>query len=417
MELVRISTAGSVDDGKSTLIGRLLFDSHALTKEQEALIEQKTQEKGWEDLDFSVITDGLVAEREQGITIDVAHIYFSTNTRKFIIADSPGHVEYTRNMVTGASTAEVSIILVDARKGLLEQSFRHFYISQLLELEKVIFCVNKMDLVDYNEDRFLEIAVEIQTMVKSVNDTIPFAILPVSSLKGDNVVNRSKNMDWYKGATLSELLHESRDITPEPTPFRFDVQQVFHSQENEFVDYRGYAGRVVSGKIELGDRIVALPSGKESVVTEIRRYTQTFQNASAGESISISLADEIDISRGTLLSKPESQPSVETELQATLVWMDEKSASIGSKWLLKSGSREFPAKIQEVVGLVDPSGQGKVEQNATGITLNDIVRVQLKLGQPALLDIYSDNKRNGVFILIDPQTNQTSAVGFVTKID
>jgi len=412
MELVRISTAGSVDDGKSTLIGRLLYDNNALTKEQEELVRKKTLEKGWDDLDLSVITDGLVAEREQGITIDVANIYFSTKSHKFIIADSPGHVEYTRNMVTGASTAEVSIILVDARKGLLEQSFRHFYISQLLKLEKVVFCVNKMDLVDYDEDQFLKIAIEIKEMVTAFDASIEYHIVPTSSLKGDNVVAKSIEMPWYKGPTLNEFLHQSTIEKDNDLPFRFDVQQVYHVQNETFTDYRGYAGRVISGKVSVGDTITVLPSGKQSTITEIRKYTSELKEATQGESISVSLKDEIDISRGAVFAEPNAEPSLETSVQATLVWMDERSGVIGGKYIWKSGSREFPAKIQQLNHKIDPTEPQK-QVEATGLGLNDIGQVMLKLSQPVLLDPYVENKQNGVFILIDPQTNNTIALGFI----
>lgn len=300
MELIRISTAGSVDDGKSTLIGRLLYDNNALTIEQEELIRKKTEEKGLKDLDLSVLTDGLVAEREQGITIDVANIYFSTEKRKFIITDSPGHEEYTRNMVTGASTADTSIILVDARKGLQEQSHRHYYISQLLDITNIVFCVNKMDLVDFNEDIFLQIAIDIEIMVNRINENKSVAIVPISSLKGDNVVNKSVNTPWYTGETLDKHLHNITPKLKEEKAFRFDVQYIQHVQNEDFVDYRGYAGRVLSGKVALGDRITSLPSQKESIVTEIRQYIDIKNEATDGDSVSISLSTEIDISRGLM---------------------------------------------------------------------------------------------------------------------
>ncbi len=411
MELVRISTAGSVDDGKSTLIGRLLYDNNALTKEQEELVAQKTAEKGWDDLDLSVITDGLIAEREQGITIDVANIYFATKTHKFIIADSPGHVEYTRNMVTGASMAETSIILIDARKGLLEQSYRHFYISQLLRLNRVIFAINKMDLVDYDQDRFLEIAVEIQKMVRNHDTTIPYSVVPISSLKGDNVVHTSDKMPWYDGPTLNALLHDKKITTKEETLFRFDVQHVCHSQENGFVDYRGYAGRVVSGTVTVGDRLRVLPSNKESVVSEIRRYTETLDTANEGESIAISFEDEIDISRGAVLVHATDTLTPQQSIEATVVWMDEKVATPASKWLIKVGSREFPVKLQTIEYRLDPL-QANSQEPATAIALNDIAKVELRLSQPGFFDAYATNKRNGTFILIDPQSNNTVAVGF-----
>ncbi|NRA10429.1 MAG: sulfate adenylyltransferase [Crocinitomicaceae bacterium] len=414
MELVRISTAGSVDDGKSTLIGRLLYDNNALTVEQEELVAKKTKEKGWDDLDLSVITDGLMAEREQGITIDVANMYFSTKTRKFIITDSPGHVEYTRNMVTGASTAETSIILVDARKGLLEQSYRHFYISQLLRLENVIFCVNKMDLVDYSEDTFLEIGIQIKGMVEALDADIQYSIVPVSSLKGDNVVNSSNNTPWYSGPTLNDILHKEKVAVTERTPFRFDVQQVNHSQEKGFVDFRGLAGRVISGSVRVGDRIVALPSKKESVVTEVRRYTESLDSAKQGDSITISLADEIDVSRGVVFSSLDTIPNEDTSISCTVVWMDEKEGRAGAKYLLKTGSREFAVKIQAIHTKVDPT-QANAKFDVDTIEINDLTNIDLKLSQPSYLDAYSENKSNGVFILIDPQSNNTVAVGFVNK--
>ena len=411
MELVRISTAGSVDDGKSTLIGRLLYDNNALTVEQEELVQKKTREKGLADLDLSVITDGLVAEREQGITIDVANIYFSTKTHKFIIADSPGHLEYTRNMVTGASNAEMSVILVDARKGLLEQSYRHFFISHLLRLDKVIFCVNKMDLVDYSEDKFLEIAIAIQQMVGGLDEKMDYTIIPISSLKGDNVVRSSENMSWYKGETLNHILHSPKTSLQAAQNFRFDVQQVFHAQTAEFTDYRAFAGRVISGSVSVGDKITVLPSKKESTITEIRRFTDTLESAVAGDSVAISLADELDGSRGSLFTTGQ-LPEEKQEISATLVWMDEKAAGTGTKMLLKTNSREFAVRIEELIAAIDPVNPNTVLA-IEKLELNSIAKVRIKLSQPAYFDAYSENKKNGVFILIDPQTNQTAALGFV----
>ncbi len=412
MDLIRISTAGSVDDGKSTLIGRLLFDNNALTIEQEELIRKKTEEKGLKDLDLSVLTDGLVAEREQGITIDVANIYFSTKQRKFIITDSPGHEEYTRNMVTGASTADTSIILVDARKGLQEQSHRHFYISHLLDISTVVFCVNKMDLVDYSEDTFLEIAVQIRKMVNKVDSKKAIKIIPISSLKGDNVVNKSDNTLWYAGETLDRYLHEISTIAPEEKQqFRYDVQSIQHVQNDEFVDYRGYAGRVISGKISVGDRIAALPSGKASIVKEIRRYTELKENAVAGDSVSISLSDQIDISRGNLLTSDTNLPDDSLSLEATIVWMHDSPTQLGSKLVLQSGSREALTKIVSIKQKVDPISFTGIE-GTDDIRANDIVEIELKTNKPTYLDSYKNNKSNGAFILVHPQTNHTVAIGF-----
>lgn len=411
MELIRISTAGSVDDGKSTLIGRLLYDNAALTIEQEELIRKKTEEKGLKDLDLSVLTDGLVAEREQGITIDVANIYFSTEKRKFIITDSPGHEEYTRNMVTGASTADTSIILVDARKGLQEQSHRHYYISQLLDITNIVFCVNKMDLVDFNEDIFLQIAVDIEKMVRKINGDKSITIIPISSLKGDNVVNKSENTPWYTGKTLDTHLHDIELKLPEEQQFRYDVQYIQHVQNDDFIDYRGYAGRVLSGSVAVGDRITSLPSEKQSIVTEIRQYTDLKNEAQAGDSVSISLSNEIDISRGSLLTLNDTTLDNSLSIEATIVWMDDSTAQLGSKYILQSGSRESMAKVVNIKRKIDPIQFDAIE-GVTEIHANDIVEIELKTNKATYLDSYKSNKANGAFILVHPQTNNTVAIGF-----
>jgi len=412
MDLLRINTAGSVDDGKSTLIGRFLNDSHALTIEQEELIARKTKEKGLEDLDFSVITDGLIAEREQGITIDVAHIYFSTENRKFIIADSPGHVEYTRNMVTGASNSEVSIILIDARKGLLEQTHRHYFISSLLRLNTVVFCINKMDLVNYSEDVFLSIAADIKKMTAQFSHKPDVHVLPISSLKGDNVVHASNNMLWYTGETLSGILHAIKPNVADTDDFRFDVQQVLHVQNKEFTDYRAYAGRIISGGLNVGDKITVLPSGLESEVVEIRKFTNTPNFAQAGESIQIRLANDIDISRGMMLVKVHHENLLSKDISATIVWMDEKQATLSGKYTLQASTRTAVCKLQAIEAVIPPENPSATYE-ASALKLNDIAKVQLKTATPLFLDGFNNNRLNGVFILIDTQTNNTAAVGFV----
>jgi len=411
MDLLRINTAGSVDDGKSTLIGRFLNDSRALTIEQEELIARKTKEKGLEDLDFSVITDGLIAEREQGITIDVAHIYFSTSERKFIIADSPGHVEYTRNMVTGASNSEVSIILVDARKGLLEQTYRHYFISSLLRLKTVVFCINKMDLVNYSEDTFLSIASDINAMTTQFGYRPDIHILPISSLKGDNVVEVSKYTEWYKGDTLSGILHKIIPSGTETEDFRIDIQQVLHVQNAEFVDYRAYAGRIISGALSVGDELTVLPSGQKSEVVEIRKFTNTLSSANTGESIQFRLKDGVDISRGMMLVKQPDEKLLSKDISATLVWMDEKQAVPSGKYILQAGTRSVACKLQAIEGIVPPENPSDIKE-ADRLQLNDIAKVQLKTAAPAFLDAFSVNRLNGAFILIDAQANNTVAVGF-----
>uniref|UniRef100_UPI00404A4C2C sulfate adenylyltransferase subunit 1 n=1 Tax=Flavobacterium sp. TaxID=239 RepID=UPI00404A4C2C len=413
MELLKINTAGSVDDGKSTLIGRFLYDNNALTVEQEELVRLKTKEKGLEDLDFSVITDGLIAEREQGITIDVAHIYFSSATRKFIIADSPGHIEYTRNMVTGASNSDLSIILIDARKGLLEQTHRHYFISRMLRLQQVVFCINKMDLVAYSEDVFLKIAANIHRMVQQLEPLEQdIAIIPISSLKGDNVVHVSKNTPWHNGTTLSTVLHGFSKKAENTKPFRMDVQQVYHVQNEEFVDYRSYAGRISSGSLKVGDVVSILPSEKKSEVIEIRKFTNTLAEAFAGDSIQIRLKDEIDISRGMLLAKETSSFLFEKEVQARIVWLDEKPLNISAKYHLQAGSKTTFCKVQEVKHLIKPENPLENFQG-TSIELNTIALVKIKLANALFLDKFSENKTNGAFVLIDAQTNNTVAVGFV----
>ncbi len=412
MDLLRINTAGSVDDGKSTLIGRFLNDSHALTIEQEELIVRKTKEKGLDDLDFSVITDGLIAEREQGITIDVAHIYFSSDIRKFIIADSPGHVEYTRNMVTGASNSEVSIILIDARKGLLEQTFRHYFISNLLRLKTVVFCINKMDLVNYSEDIFLSIAADINKMASRFGYKPDVHILPISSLKGDNVVLHSKAMLWYRGETLSEVLHGIKPGEAVSNDFRMDVQQVLHVQNKEFTDYRAYAGRIISGKITIGDTVTILPSGVKSEVVELRKFTSVQQEAKAGQSVQLRIKDDIDVSRGMMLVKDSDEKLLSKDIQATLVWLDEKQSVAGGKYLLQAGTRTVQCKLQQIIAVIPPENPEETLE-ADILKLNDIAEVVIKTATPAFLDPFENNRLNGVFIIIDSQSNNTVGVGFV----
>lgn len=410
MELVKIATAGSVDDGKSTLIGRLLYDNQALTHEQLALVKKKSEEKGLNDLDFSVLTDGLIAEREQGITIDVAHVYFSTASHKFILADSPGHVEYTRNMVTGASNTDISIILIDARKGLLEQTFRHYFIANLLHQRKVIFCINKMDLRDYSEDVYLNIAVKVKQLVERFAEIPEYAIIPISSLKGDNVVNKSFEMLWYSGKTLNEELHAPL-VAQEKSAFRFDVQQVYHVQNQDFTDFRGYAGRVLGGELVLGEEIKVLPSGLRAKVTEIRKYKDKLQQVGVGESVLISLDKELGINRGSLIVKGNDPITGRKQLNAKLVWLNEQEANAGSRYLLKSSSVETQVKLASIQHKIDPIS-GKLEVTDT-IQLNDIAEVSIQAAQELFLDAYSDSRANGVFILISPQTNATLALGFV----
>lgn len=402
MDLLRVSTAGSVDDGKSTLIGRLLFDSGALSIEQEELIRKKSEEKGLKDLDFSVITDGLVAEREQGITIDVAHIYYASQDRKFIISDSPGHEEYTRNMVTGASTADSSIILIDARKGLQPQSFRHFYISSLLQLKHVIFCVNKMDLVDYSEDRFLEIAVDIKKMVNKLDLNAEIHILPISSLKGDNVLHVSSNMDWYQGNTLNEILHKIPSQSEQKEELLFDVQLQLQDR---------VLGRLLGGKLELGAELVAYPSGKKVTISEIYRGEEKLDTAEQGDSLSLGFNESLaDLGRGTVLSS-EKQWLRKEFIEASLVWMDDTPFS-NDTYLIKSGSQEAKFEVNKLYGRINPLSF-ELESAHSALKINDIANIQFSLDQPLVLPSYTENKALGAFILINPKNNNTAAVGFI----
>lgn len=431
MNVLKLATAGSVDDGKSTLIGRLLYDTQSLTKDRLEAVERASRRKGLDFIDLSLLTDGLVAEREQGITIDVAHIYFHTNKRKFILADTPGHIEYTRNMITGASNSELSIILIDARKGVVEQTYRHFFINTLLRVPNIIVCINKMDLVDYSEEVFYKIASDFQKLATGVqvsNSNITF--IPVSALHGDNIANLSEKMPWYIGKPLLEILEQvDTDKDWNSLPARFPVQYVIRRDDKEFPDYRGYAGKVISGTFQVGDRVMVLPNQLESKITEIRLFEDTLNQASAHDSVAISLADEIDISRGSMIVKIDTIPLINKDLRAKICWLSENPYRLGTTFILKHASSEVKAKIQEISYKVDIENFGQAGLSGgiqvtpidefdepvkiNEIKLNDIVKVHIRTAQPIFYDLYTDNKANGVFILIDSQTNATVAVGFL----
>lgn len=430
MNVLKLATAGSVDDGKSTLIGRLLYDTQSLTKDRLEAVERASRRKGLDFIDLSLLTDGLVAEREQGITIDVAHIYFHTNKRKFILADTPGHIEYTRNMITGASNSELSIILIDARKGVVEQTYRHFFINILLRVPNIIVCINKMDLVNYSEEVFYKIASDFQKLSQGVqvsNSSITF--IPVSALHGDNITNLSEKMPWYIGKPLLEILEEvDTDKDWNSLPARFPVQYVIRRDDKEFSDYRGYAGKVISGTFQVGDKVMVLPNQLESTITEIRFFEDTPKQAFAHDSVSISLADEIDISRGSMIVKNDAIPLISKDLQAKICWLSETPYRAGTTFVLKHASSEVKAKIHEVSYKVDIENFGKVgvsetvqkfenakveSEKSREIKLNDIVKVNIRTAQPIFYDLYAENKANGAFILIDSQTNATVAVGFL----
>lgn len=411
MEVLRIATAGSVDDGKSTLIGRLLFETNSITSDKLEAIERASQRKGIDFLDLSLLTDGLIAEREQGITIDVAHIYFNTPKRKFIIADAPGHVEYTRNMITGASKADVSIILVDARNGILEQTHRHYYISNLLNIPRVIVCVNKMDLAEYSEDRFRQIErdfIDFSRLIKAEGQEIIF--VPISSLYGQNLTAQSSRMPWYTGRPLLEIL-ETMPVHKNDAklPSRFPIQYVIRPRSEAFHDYRGYAGRVSSGSFSVGDGITVLPSGQKSVIREIQRFDESLDTADARQSVTLVLKDDIDISRGDMIVRDDEIPELKREFTSRICWLDREPMVPGKSYLLQHGTAYSKAKISTIDFIEDPATLQKVEGKV--INMNGIAQVQVRTAKGLPVDRYHANPANGSFILIDEHSNNTVGVG------
>ncbi|TYP75902.1 sulfate adenylyltransferase subunit 1 [Aquimarina intermedia] len=414
MDVLKIATAGSVDDGKSTLIGRILYDTKSLTTDKLEAIETKSKANGFDYLDFSLATDGLVAEREQGITIDVAHIYFSTRKKSYIIADTPGHIEYTRNMVTGASTSQASIILVDARKGVIEQTYRHFFINNLLRVKDIIVAINKMDLVDFSENTFKAIKAEFQKLIdKSAYAEQNITFIPVSALQGDNVVEKSANTPWYSGETLLEHLEElnAQDLY-EVSQVRFPVQTVIRPKKDEFHDFRGYAGKLYGGDLSVGDDITVLPSLTTSKVKEIHFFDKQFDTASRGSSFVLTLDDDVNVSRGDMIVKFEEKPQVAKQLTATVCWMDSKNLVPGANYFLQSGSNRILSKIKAIHGQV-ATDFSNIDESTNALQLNEIGSITIQLSKPLAFDSYKNNKASGSFILIDAQTNTTAGVGFI----
>nr|WP_321451166.1 GTP-binding protein [uncultured Carboxylicivirga sp.] len=414
MELLRFTTAGSVDDGKSTLIGRLLYDSKAIFEDQMEAIERVSERSGHEDVNLALLTDGLKSEREQGITIDVAYRYFATPKRKFIIADTPGHIQYTRNMVTGASTANVALILVDARHGVLEQTLRHAYIASLLQIPHVIFCINKMDLVDYSQETFDKIKSDIDA-VSSKLSVQDIRFVPISALKGDNVVERSTKMDWYDGPTLMYLLeniHISSDINHDD--FRFPVQYVIRPQSAEWPDYRGYAGRIASGAIKLGDEVSVLPSGFTSKVKTIDMMEEPLEEGFAPQSVSITLEDDIDISRGDMLVKSNngSKPTNSQDVEVMICWFNERKLIPRGKYVVRHTSAEARAMVTDIQYKMNINTLEKNEEDKE-IGMNDIARIKLRTTKPLFFDSYNRNRNTGSLILVDEATNETVAAGMI----
>lgn len=419
MQLLRFSTAGSVDDGKSTLIGRLLYDSKSIFEDQLEAVEAASKSRGNEEVNLALLTDGLRAEREQGITIDVAYRYFATPKRKFIIADTPGHIQYTRNMVTGASTADLSIILVDARHGVLEQTVRHSYISSLLGIPHIVVAINKMDLVDFSETVFNQIVADYQRMAQVLHiQNVTF--IPISAKEGDNVVNRSEHTPWYTGAPLLEYLETvpviksaSNVETDVLRAFRFPVQYVIRPISSKYPDFRGYAGRVASGVIHVGDRIKVLPSGQESVVTHITQAIEELTEANPPQSVTIQLADDIDISRGDILVKnDEPQPHQEQDLTLDVCWFNEHPLHPRAKYIVRQTTKESLGIVRSINYRQNINTLEK-EPGVAEIKMNDIAEITIHTAQPLAFDDYRLNRITGSVIFIDPDTNETVGAGMI----
>ncbi len=412
MDLLRFTTAGSVDDGKSTLIGRLLFDSKAIFEDQLEAIELTSKNKGQDDVDLSLLTDGLKAEREQGITIDVAYRYFATPKRKFIIADTPGHIQYTRNMVTGASTANLAIILIDARKGVIEQTSRHAFIASLLQIKHLVVCVNKMDLVDYDKEVFEKIKNDFKQFSSRL-DVADIRYIPISALHGDNVVDKSENMSWYDGSTLLYTLENVKignDLNFVDS--RFPVQYVIRPQIDEHRDYRGYAGKVEGGVFKVGDEVTVLPSGFSSKIKSINLHDKALEEAYPPMSVSMTLEDEIDISRGDLIAKPNNQPNAVQDIDVMVCWMSSKPMTPNGKYIVKHTSNEARAMVKKTLYKMDINTLHKIEDDLQ-VKLNDIARINIRTSKPLLIDSYRKNRATGSIILVDEFTNETVAAGMI----
>lgn len=414
MELLRFTTAGSVDDGKSTLIGRLLYDSKSIFEDQLEAVEATSARRGETTVNLALLTDGLRAEREQGITIDVAYRYFSTPKRKFIIADTPGHIQYTRNMVTGASTANLAIILVDARNGVVEQTCRHSLIASLLGIPHIVVCINKMDLVEYKQETFNRIVADYKSFADRLN-TKDIHFIPISALNGDNVVNRSEKTSWYQGPTLLYLLetiHIGSDINH--IDARFPVQYVVRPYNDEFHDFRGYAGRLSSGILRPGEKIKVLPSGFTSSIKTIELDGKQLQEAFAPMSVTIQLEDDIDISRGDMIVRENNQPAQTQDIEAMVCWMSDKPLQVDGKYALKHTTRDARCVIKEIKYKLDISTLHRITDNVS-INVNDVGRISIRTTQPIFIDSYRDNRETGSFILVDEGTNVT--VGACMVID
>jgi sulfate adenylyltransferase subunit 1 len=406
MDLLRFTTAGSVDDGKSTLIGRLLYDSKAIFQDQLDAIEQTSTQRGDGHVNLALLTDGLRSEREQGITIDVAYRYFATPKRKFIIADTPGHIQYTRNMVTGASTANLAIILVDARNGVVEQTCRHSFLASLLQIKHVVICINKMDLVDYDQSVFEKIKKDYEEFASKLN--IPdIKFIPISALFGDNIVDRSQNMPWYEGSTLLyalETVHIASDL--DYVNSRFPVQYVIRPMSDEHHDFRGYAGRIAGGVFKPGDEVMAMPSGFTTKIKAIESMDGQLDKAFAPMSVTMTLEDDIDISRGDMIVKPNNQPQTTQDVEVMICWLNEKPLQPNGKYILKHTSKECRCIVKDIRYKMNINTLHRIEDDKS-IKLNDIGRILLRTTSPLFCDSYNKNRTTGSLILIDEFSNET----------
>jgi len=413
MDLLRFTTAGSVDDGKSTLIGRLLYDSKAIFEDQMEAMEASSKARGDEHVNLALLTDGLRAEREQGITIDVAYRYFATPKRKFIIADTPGHIQYTRNMVTGASTANLAIVLIDARKGVIEQTCRHSFIANLLRIQHVVVCVNKMDLVDWDEGVYNKIVDDFKSFASRLDNIVDVTFIPASALIGDNIVDKSENMPWYQGPTLLyhlETVYIGADENH--VEARFPVQWVIRPHSDKYHDFRGFAGRVAGGVFKPGDDVTVLPSGFTSKIKAIESMDGPQAEVFAPMSATITLEDEIDMSRGDMLVKANNRPEPTQDIDAMVCWFDSKPLVGSGKYILRHTTKEVKAIVTEVCYKVDINTLHKVEDDIT-LNLNDIGRIKVRTSAPLIADSYKSNRITGSFVLIDESTNATVAAGMI----
>ncbi len=412
MDLLRFTTAGSVDDGKSTLIGRLMYDTKSIFQDQLDAIEESSNRRGDEHVNLALLTDGLKAEREQGITIDVAYRYFATPKRKFIIADTPGHTQYTRNMVTGASTANLAIILIDARKGVIEQTIRHSFIASLLQIKHVVVCINKMDLMDYSQETFEKIKADYNDLAPKL-DIPDIRFIPISALFGDNLVDKSAKMDWYDGPSLLWTL-ENVQISADRNLIdpRFPVQWVIRPQSDKFHDYRGFAGMIEGGVFRKGEEIEVLPSGFTSKIKSIQGPSGELDEAFAPLSVSITLEDEIDISRGDMLAKPGNKPTATQEIEIMVCWLNKNKAVTGSKYLIRHTTNEAKCIIKDVRYRMDINTMTK-DEDLKELSMNDIGRITLKTAKPLFVDPYRKNRNTGAVILIDEFSNETVGAGMI----